>query len=156
MPAQTNKFRSEGFTLIEVLLALAVLAIAASGAARVVSDAYSHVALTEQYQQAHYLADSHLRSLSQQQLKEGISRGEYVQAEHQVKLPWVLRLVSLTAKDLPEANSDISKKVKALRAELSVELPAQARSIQISTLLLIAPDTEDSSIPALIDAPIAK
>ncbi len=154
MQVQINKFRSEGFTLVEVLLALAVLVIAASGAARVVSDAYSHVAITEQYQRAHYLADSHIRSLSLQQLTAGVTKGVYAQTEDQSGLPWVLRLEPLAVNDMPAANSNISEKVKALRAELLVELPEQARSIRISTLLLVEPDAVAPSTPALIEMAI--
>ena len=153
MRARQNNTHSAGFTLIEVAIALAILAVAVSGSARVISDAYQHIALTDQFQRAHYLADSHFRSLETRQLQAGISRGAYGNDGSQPQLPWVLRLERLSIADMPDANSEISNQLIAMRADLSVELPEHDRSVELSTLLFSAPEATNSPVPRLIETP---
>ena len=153
MRAPQNNANSAGFTLIEVMIALAILALAISGSARLISDAYQHIALTGKLQRAYYLADSHLRSLETQQLQTGMSRGAYSNDGSQPELTWILQLERLSVADMPDANSDISKQLIALRADLSVELPEHGRRVELSTLLFTAPEVINLLGPTLIETP---
>jgi len=148
--AQLDNRSSAGFTLVELVLALTVLAVAVAGSARLVSNAYQHLAITEQYQRAYYLADSHLQSLSTQNIQPGSTQGIYTGIA-QPDLPWVLNLVQLLDGDMPEANDQISEQVIALRATLTVSLPDQARRVQLNTLILRAPHRVGSAVEPSVD-----
>lgn len=141
---KVNVRLSAGFTLIEISIALVVLAVAAVGVAKVIASAYQQLAITEQYQRAYYRADSHLRILASQRLHSGQTQGVYNDGG-QPGLPWVLNLDRLSDNDMPEVNNKVSDRVFAFRAELTVVLPEFGRDVRLSTLLYTAPNEPDNN-----------
>ena len=129
-----------GFTLIEVMVALSLLALGVAGVAQLRHSAYRHITLTQELQEASYAADSHLNSLtSEGRLSAGFQAGEYARGLGVAAYRWELNLVPLHPDVLqPESNS-LSDKVQALSANLTVWVDHGARELRFHTLLLAAP-----------------
>ena len=153
MNAHPNNRPAAGFTIIEVLIALTVLLIAVAGAGQMASKAYRYLEITKQSQRVNYLASSHLQSLSMQELRAGVSYGAYAAGADQLELFWTLHLEQLSRRNMPDSNSEISDKVTAFRAELSVDLQDAERKAQFSALLFTLPNNTNQAQQFLSDEP---
>lgn len=134
---------ASGFTLIEVLVALSILALGIVGVAKLRVTAYQHIDLTREIQQASQFADAHLRSLElQRSISSGDQTGEYARANHVDGYPWRLRLTPLSDDVLQPQSATLSDKVRPMSADLSVWLDQGGRELRFHTLLLAQPLTE--------------
>ena len=144
-----NNF-SKGFTLIEVVVALSVLSLGVVGVANLRNLAYQHISLTQEIQQASYFADTHLVRLStKNNAGLGFQSGEYSRGAGLTAYPWELTLIALDESVLqPESNS-LSRKVRPLRASLSVWVDSGKRQLRFHTLLLSPAAEKKSDGPLL-------
>ena len=105
--------KNSGFTLLEALVSLTILAVAVTGASTVARYGFIHVSKTRDIQLANYYASSHLNSLEQEaNLTIGLTHGYY--SEH---FKWSLNLSELNEH---EQLGD----VKAIRANLTIHFGA--------------------------------
>ncbi|MFT6406813.1 MAG: prepilin-type N-terminal cleavage/methylation domain-containing protein [Arenicella sp.] len=129
-----------GFTLIEVMVALSILALGISGVAELRHTAYQHINLTQEIQQASYFADTHLNALgSDKPIAEGIETGEYTRGEAIKGYPWQLTLVPLSEQALQPESDSLSGNVRPFKADLSVWVDQGTRELRFHTLLLAKP-----------------
>lgn len=134
---------SSGFTLIEALVALSILALGVAGVAKLRVTAYQHIELTLEIQQASQFADAHLSSLElQTSIASGEQTGEYARANQVDGYPWRLRLTPLNDDVLQPQSTTLSDKVRPMRVDLSVWLDRGGRELRFHTLLLAQPLTE--------------
>ncbi|MEO0369568.1 MAG: prepilin-type N-terminal cleavage/methylation domain-containing protein [Pseudomonadota bacterium] len=130
--------RSEGFTLIELILALMVLMIVFIGAAKLTQHGIEHVEAARQYQTALQLADGHLSTLlSLENLQPGTQSGRYALEEI---YDWTLEVeVANTLQSGPDANfADFAH--EALAANLVIRFDHGRREIEFHTLFLQSKD----------------
>ena len=149
MHCVTNSARNiDGFSLIEVVVALSLLALGVAGFAQLRHQAYRHLTVTEEIQQASYFADSHLSNLGiDENLKPGLLRGEYSRGLGIDPYPWELDLLPLDAGALRPASETLSDKVRPLRADLSVWVDQGARVLHFHSLVLAQPlDTQVTTL----------
>ena len=140
--AQMRKLNnsSKGFTLIEVVVALSVLSLGVAGVANLRNLAYRHITLTEEIQQASYLADSHLvRLSSKSNVGLGFQAGQYTRGAELPPYPWELNLIALDESVLQPQSNSLSSKVRPLRADLSVWVDSGKRQLRFHALLLAPP-----------------
>ena len=136
-------YRNNGFTLIEVMVALSLLALAVGGVAQLHYTAYQHIRLTQEMQQASYFADSHLRALaSNMAIVKRVETGEYTRGEGVEGYPWRLTLVALSEQSLRPKSTSLSDKVAPLTADLSVWINQGTRELKFHTLLLARPEAQ--------------
>ncbi|NND00610.1 MAG: prepilin-type N-terminal cleavage/methylation domain-containing protein [Gammaproteobacteria bacterium] len=144
---QKDKITANGFTLIEVLIALSVLGLGIAGAAKITEMGYLQVAAAENYRRAATLADSHLNTLHGTiNLDAPYQTGRY--DEH---FRWELWLVPVSYEDVfpPDKNLQLSSsrlrltppgrltdKVVARRADLKLWFEEDTRSLDFHTLIL--------------------
>ncbi|MFT6098058.1 MAG: prepilin-type N-terminal cleavage/methylation domain-containing protein [Arenicella sp.] len=144
-----GRHSSSGFTLIEVLVALSILALGIASVAKLRLTAYQHIALTEEIQQASYFADTHLSSLGlQKSIASGSQTGEYARGESVDGYPWQLLLTPLSDDALQPESISLSDKVRPISANLSVWVDQGVRELRFHTLILAEPliETEQSSL----------
>jgi prepilin-type N-terminal cleavage/methylation domain-containing protein len=138
-----RRYSSSGFTLIEVLVALSILALGVAGVAKLRLTAYQHIALTQEIQQASYFADTHLTSLGlQKSIAAGFQTGEYSRGVSVDGYPWQLLLTPLSDDVLQPESTSLSDKVRPISADLSVWVDQGVRELRFHTLILAAPLTE--------------
>ncbi|MBL4672967.1 MAG: prepilin-type N-terminal cleavage/methylation domain-containing protein [Arenicella sp.] len=143
------RYSSSGFTLIEVLVALSILALGVAGVAKLRLTAYQHIGLTQEIQQASYFADTHLTSLGlQKSIVAGFQTGEYSRGESVEGYPWQLLLSPLTDDVLQPESTSLSDKVRPISADLLVWVDRGVRELRFHTLILAEPLTE-SEQPSL-------
>ena len=99
--------RARGFTLLEVLVALAILAIALSAVIKTVSTHIQHSVYLRDRTLAHWVA---MNKLSELQLADdfpaaGSSDGRSVMADHEWF--WTLRIETTPDKDVNQVNIDV-------------------------------------------------
>jgi hypothetical protein len=133
--------------LIEVLVALSILALGVAGVAKLRVTAYQHIGLTEEIQQASYFADSHLSSLElNKSIASGFQTGEYLRGggsgESGDGYPWQLLLTPLSDDALQPESTSLSDKVRPISADLSVWVDRGARELRFHTLILAQPLTK--------------
>jgi len=138
-------FRTQaGFTLIEVLAALSILALTVASLSQVRSLAYQHISITKQLQLASFYADSHLSRLSvAEDIELGFQTGEYRSSENGYAFLWELDLQELASDSLAPHSKRLSNKVTPIVARLTVWLADDERKLEFETLLLSAPDKSD-------------
>ena len=141
--SRTLAYRNNGFTLIEVMVALSILALAVGGLAQLHYTAYQHIRLTQEMQQASYFADSHLHALaSNTAIVKRVETGEYTRGEGVGGYPWRLTLVALNEQSLWPKSTSLSDKVAPLTADLSVWIDHGTRELKFHTLLLARPEAQ--------------
>ncbi len=132
--------RQAGFTLIEVLAALSILALTVASLAQVRSLAHQHITISKQLQMASFYADSHLNRLSvRENLQAGFQTGEYHFNENSDTFAWELELVELDPNALKPHSEKFSNKVTPLSARLTVWLDDGERKLEFETLVLTSP-----------------
>ncbi len=137
MPASD---RQAGFTLIEVLAALSILALTVASLSQLRSLAHQHITVSKQLQLASFYADSHLNRLSvSKNLQAGFQAGEYRLNESSPPLPWELELQELDPNSLEPHSKQFSSKVRPLSARLTVWLDNGKRKLDFETLVLASP-----------------
>ena len=131
---------AKGFTLIEVMVAMSLLALGVAGVAQLRHSAYRHISLTQEIQEASYFADSHFNTLSTENKPIlGVQSGEYSRGQEVAAYPWQLNLVALNENSLQPESSSLSNKVTPVRADLSVWVDQGARELRFHSLLLLEP-----------------
>lgn len=131
---------NKGFTLIEVLVALGVLALTIAGLGQVQQAAFRHIAVTQEIQQASYYAEVHLHRLDDEKRDRlGMQSGEYAREAGLDGYPWILNLELLSQEVFVPASIALSDKVVAVSADLSVWVDDGARELRFHTLLLREP-----------------
>lgn len=140
---------SKGFTLIEIMVALGVLAIGVSGVAQLRHSAFEHISLTREIQQASYFADTHLATLRyERDVVIGVQTGEYTRGDKIPGYLWELNLVPLSDSALRPESPSLSKKVRPISADLTVWVDRGSRELRFHTLLLLEPlEDKDRSRP---------
>lgn len=133
---------SRGFTLIEVLVALSVFALAIAGLAQLRVAGFEHISVTRQVQQATYFADAHFNRLGHDNAVLGQQKGEYRLADTQYTYPWHLSLEPLSEDVLMPTSVRLSTKVKALKADLTVFIDNGSRQLHFHTLVLTTPPAD--------------
>ncbi len=131
---------SEGFTLIEAMVALSILALGVAGVAQLRYTAYQHLSVSHEIQEAGHFADSHLNELrTQNGLTIGLQRGEYSRGLNAEGYPWQLSLEPLAGNVLEPYSKTLSLKVRPIRADLSVWVNQGQRELRFHSLLLLEP-----------------
>lgn len=129
---------SQGFTLIEVMVALSLLALSVAGLAQVRQAGFRHMTLTQEIQYASYLADSHLSQLNtSDDVRLGFHSGEYHRGSD--TYPWQLNLAPINERVLQPQSNTLSKKVDAVTVDLSVWVDKGSRELRFHTLMLRTP-----------------
>lgn len=132
--------RQAGFTLIEVLAALSILALTVASLSQVRSLAHQHITISKQLQLASFYADSHLNRLSvSKNLRAGFQTGEYRLSENSATFPWELELQELDSSSLEPHSKQLTNKVTPLIARLTVRLADGERKLEFETLILASP-----------------
>lgn len=140
---QHSPTASAGFTLVELVVALSVLAIGMAGVAQVNKAALETARIAYEYQEASQLAGSHLYSLElQAELEHGEFKGQYLSSRPDYYYPWKLRVKAIDPAALPEGLTELSSKVTALEVTLLVGLDSGQRSVDFATLLLRPDSTQ--------------
>jgi hypothetical protein len=138
--------------LIEVMVALSILALGVAGVAQLRYTAFQHIALTQEIQQASYFADAHLQSIGlDRPISLGFHTGEYPRGEGVDGYPWQLTLLPLSKDVLQPTSSSLSSKVRPLSADLSVWVDQGVRELRFHILLLAELDAlaepDEPSLP---------
>ena len=144
----TIMYSSRGFTLIEVLVALSVFALAIAGLAQLRVAGFEHISVTRQVQQATYFADAHFNRLSHAAVVLGQQNGEYRPADTLYPYPWNLSLAPLPEDILMPTSASLSTKVKAIKADLTVFIDNGSRQLYFHTLVLTTPPADTAEKPA--------
>jgi prepilin-type N-terminal cleavage/methylation domain-containing protein len=148
--AGTARNDSGGFTLIEVLVALSILALGVAGIAQLRHAAYQHIALTQEIQEASYFADTHLNQLSiEAAVDTGFLVGEYSRGAEAEAYPWTLDIQPLPDDILQPESLTLSTKVSASRVNLSVWIDQGRRELSFHMLLLASPKEREKPDPAI-------
>lgn len=143
-PQSTNT--AQGFTLIEVMVAMSLLALGVAGLVQLRHAAYRHIAVTQEIQQASYFAESHLNKLStDNSVKSGYQTGEYSRGQGAQPYRWELNLVQLSNDALQPQSAALSEKVRALQLSLFVWVDDDKRKLSFHTLILAAPSVSQAS-----------
>jgi len=139
----------KGFTLLEVMVALSLLGLSVAGAAQLHHLAYQHISLTREIQEATYLADSHLNTLSaDSRLSQFYQTGEYARGLGVQAYRWELNMRPLNADVLQPESTSLSDKVIPVAADLRVWVDQGARELRFHSLLLLKPvESQNSSRP---------
>jgi prepilin-type N-terminal cleavage/methylation domain-containing protein len=138
-----NAYAASGFSLIEVMVALSILALGVTGVAELRQTAFQHISLTQEIQQASYFADTHLQSIGlDKAILLSVQSGVYRRGEGVDGYPWQLKLVPLSNEVLQPKSSSLSKNVRPLSADLSVWVDQGSRELRFHVLLLAEPLSE--------------
>ena len=139
--------RNRGFTLIEVLVALSILALTIAGLGQVQQAAFRHITVTQEIQLASHHAAVHLHRLNNdKEGRLGIQTGEYGRGVDLEGYPWRLNLELLPQGILAPASVVLSDKTLAVSADLSVWVDGGARELRFHTLLLRKPDVGQTDV----------
>ncbi len=140
---------TRGFTLIEVIVALALLSLGVAGVAQLRHSAFQHLMLTQEIQEASYFASSHLATLNiDDAVPIGVQSGEYSRGLGVETYPWQLRLLPLSDDALQPESISLSEKVHPLVANLSVWVDQGTRELRFHTLVLAKPiEKQESGTP---------
>lgn len=129
-----------GFTLVEVLVALSILALTVASLSQVRSLAHQHIIISKQIQLASFYADSHLNRLSvANRLESGFQAGEYRSSENNDTFAWELELQELDSNSLAPHSKQLTNKATPLIARLTVRLADGERNLEFETLILTSP-----------------
>lgn len=135
-----------GFSLIEVLVALSVLALGVAGSAKLSELGYEQLSATQNYNQAAFLAHGHLTSLnvvqSYQDLGPVYQKGSYNQ-----RFNWELSLTSVELESLPSSTTALTRRVIPVRADLTIRFENNARSLELHSLILAPAEPLDLAAP---------
>ena len=142
------KPQAKGFTLIEVLLAMAVLAVAITGAASLSKNAADHLSLTQAYRNAAYFAHSHLNRLNDEAQLEATVPLKNQSGDYDQNTRWLLTLSPLDPQSLHPSVAGVMPTVQALQANLTVWTENDTRKLNFHMLLLAAkPKLEKQNVP---------
>lgn len=131
---------SEGFTIIEAMVAMSILALGVAGVAQLRHTAYQHLSVSHEIQEASHFADSHLNELNTQHaLTIGLQRGEYSRGLDAGGYPWQLSLEPLAENAFEPHSKTLSVNVRPIRADLSVWVNQGQRELRFHSLLLLEP-----------------
>lgn len=132
---------AQGFTLIELIVAMSLLALGVAGAAQLRHMAFEHLSLSQQIQEASYLADAHLNALADTlEIDAGVQSGEYLRGIDQAGFPWEMDLVKLDEQLLAPSVSSLSEKVRPFKVNLRVWIDNGRRQLNFNTLILAHPE----------------
>lgn len=124
--------QASGFSLIEVLVALSVLAIGVAGSAKLSELGYNHIAASQNYNQAGYFAHTHLTTLGAATSYQTLGPA-YQQGAYNARFNWELNLTAIE----PETPADITYlRVVPTRADLTIWFEDDTRSIQFHSLIM--------------------
>ena len=128
--------RQAGFTLIEVLVALAILSLAVVASIQGFAQGLRLLKLSGDHQEAMLLADQKVREIVE--LKEGRDTGI------EGRLRWERTLRSLETPDLAPAGSPPSGRVYEIDVRVSWD---PQRQIEIRTLRMVPTETVQGALP---------
>ena len=143
---QKTSENKNGFTLIEVIVALSLLSLSVAGFSQLRHSALRHVAITQEIQQASYFANSHINELTiSGEQQDSIQSGEYIRGQGLDGYPWRLRLLPLSSHVFEPESTSLTEKVRPVQAQLSVWVDNKKRELQFHSLLLLEPVDDASS-----------
>jgi type II secretion system protein I len=134
--------RQAGFTLIEVLVALAILSIAVVASIQGFAQGLRLLKLSGDHQQAMLLADEKVREVVE--FKEGRDNGT------EGTLRWERTLRSLEAPDLAPPGSPPRGRVYEIDVRVSWD---PQRHIEIRTLRMVPTETVQTTVPPTLGGP---
>ena len=132
--------QTKGFTLIEVLVALSVLALGIASSAKILETGYTHLFATQNYTQAAHLAHSHLGILKTKRSFEELGP-EFQTGEYDQHFQWQLELKPILENPFGERSTKPKNKLSSLFVPVEVQLRIAfengAQSREFHSLLIV-------------------
>lgn len=123
-----NSFTKHGFTLLEVLVALAILAIAVTLVLQLFSTNLRSIITSEDYVRAAMAADERMREIS---LAEDLDQGSWVETDG----PYTTRVV--VSEVLQEKTDTLPLRLLQIELTLSWKKGLRSRSVTLTTARLV-------------------
>lgn len=131
----TTERSSAGFTLIEVMVALSLLALGIAGTAKLTELGYRQLAAADETRQAAYFAHSHLNALSQADSQALLPQ----QGRYNSHFRWQLKLT-------PVPPASVKADVKLATTAPTVVVPATAISTAMRADLVVWMDNDSRAM----------
>jgi general secretion pathway protein I len=134
--------RARGFSLLEVLVAFAIVTLVGSVLFQIFGGALRNAGAADEYSRAALIAESKLAALGvEKPLQEGSDAG----SEEDGRFNWTLTVAPYVAPDTPapDAGTPLSRR-KLVQADMTVSWEAgeHPRSVTLTTLRLMARDAK--------------